>query len=78
MCTGENQFENVEDLVQDGIIILYLQQHNVAQAMHEGRLLSMARRRKTEKQLKLLKQSHGKLVLHTCIHVCLLSFLSNA
>ncbi len=57
---GENRFEDFGDLVQDGLIILYLQHHNVAQTMHEGRLLSMARRQKTEKQLKLLKRSHGK------------------
>ena len=60
MQIGENRFESFEDLVQDGVIILYLQHHNVAQTMQEGRLLSMARRQKTEKQLKLLKRSHGK------------------
>jgi hypothetical protein len=57
---GENTFENLEDLVQDGLITLYLQRHNVAQAMHEGQMQSMVRRKRAEKKLKLLKRTHGK------------------
>ena len=60
---GENRFEILKDLVQDGLITLYLQHHNVAQTMHEGQMQSMLRRKATEKRLKLLKRAHGKLVL---------------
>lgn len=57
---GENRFESVEDLVQDGLITLYLQQHNVVQTMHEGQMQSMARRKKAKRQLKQLKRVHGR------------------
>lgn len=60
MCIGENTFESLEDLVQDGLITLYLQHHNVAQTMHEGQMQSMVRRKKEEKKLKSLKRTHGK------------------
>lgn len=63
LCTlyiGENRFESLEDLVQDGLITLYLQRHNVAQTMHEGQMQSMLRRKVAEKKLRLLKRTHGK------------------
>lgn len=57
---GDNHFEGIEDMVQDGLITLYLQQHNVAQTMHEGRMESMARRKRAEKRLHVLQRAHGK------------------
>ena len=59
-CVGENAFESLEDLVQDGLITLFLQRHNVAQTMHEGQVQSIVRRKKAEKKLKQLKRTHGK------------------
>ena len=58
--TGENHFESIEELVQDGLISLYLQQYNVAQTIYEGRLNSLARRVKAEKKLQQLKRTDGK------------------
>lgn len=61
-CVGENRFEDIEDLVQDGLITLYLYRHNATQTMQEGQLETMARRKRAEKKLKNLKRSPGKYV----------------
>ena len=60
LCIGENKFEVLADLVQDGLITLYLQQHNVSETMQEGRMQSIARKKRKEKKLKLLKRVHGR------------------
>ena len=46
--------------MQDGLITLYLQHHNVAETMHEGQMQSLLRRKVTEKKLKYLKRAPGR------------------
>ena len=48
---GDKKFASVEDLVQDGLITLYLQKHDVAKLMEEGRN-RMARNNEKVRQLK--------------------------
>lgn len=54
--TGDKKFDNLQDLVEDGLITLYLQNHDVAKAMEEGRTCTLARK-KTQKKLK---RQHGR------------------
>ena len=53
---GDKKFASVEDLVQDGLITLYLQKHDVAKVMEEGRNRMT---RKNEK-VRQLKRQDGK------------------
>lgn len=36
-CIGEKRFDDVHELVQDGLITVYLSQYNVMQALEKGR-----------------------------------------
>ena len=52
--TGESKFEKLEDLVEDGLIILYFREHNVSLTMQRGRAIQ---RRKTLRQTRLKRQT---------------------
>ena len=52
--TGESKFEKLEDLVEDGLIILYFREHNVTLTMQRGRAIQ---RRKTLRQSRLKRQT---------------------
>ena len=51
---GEKKFECLEDLVQDGLITLYLQQHNAGLTMQRGRVVV---RHKSQRQTRLKRKS---------------------
>ncbi len=50
--SGENKFEQLEDLVQDGLITLYLQKHDVAKVMEEGRNNTLLFRSSKQRRLR--------------------------
>ena len=54
---GDKKFDSLEELVEDGLIILYLQKHGVVEAMEEGRHNTLARKKKAQNRLK---RKHGK------------------
>ncbi len=58
--SDDNHFEDIDDLVQDNLITLFLQQHNVAQTMHEGQMMSMVRRKSAQLKMQGLRRAHGK------------------
>ena len=60
---GDKKFESLEDMVQDGLITLFLQKHDVAKLMELGRKDSMAC--KNEKNMRL-KRQHGRYVHVVC------------
>ena len=69
---GEKKFECLEDLVQDGLITLYLQQHNAGLTMQRGRVVV---RHKSQRQTRLKRKSArwvpSPLVVcrQCCVHV---------
>ena len=58
ILAGEKRFDCIEDLVQDGLITLYLQKHDVAKVMEEGRNKTMVRR----EQSRRLRRQDGRSV----------------
>ena len=55
---GESKFERLEDLVEDGLIILYFREHNVSLTMQRGRAIQ---RRKTLRQSGLKRQTARRI-----------------
>lgn len=54
---GDKKFDSVDELVEDGLITLYLQKHGVAEAMERGRHNTLARKSNAQSRLK---RKHGK------------------
>ena len=62
VCVGEKRFEVLHELVEDGLISVYLSQHNVMQALEKGR--DVTRRQ----SLRLKRKPCGYVINHVHIH----------
>ena len=47
---GDKKFDRISELVEDGLITLFMSKHNVAQALERGRKVTRSKTRKLTRQ----------------------------